>query len=630
MCGIVGQVGGVAAVDAAEALVRRQLALLRHRGPDGSGVLIDPNFAFGHARLAIIDPELGAQPFVSDDGNVVITYNGEIYNYIELREQLLRDGQSFRTTSDTEVLVNGYRQWGEQVLERLDGMFAFAIYDRRRRALFGARDPYGQKPFFYHHSADRLAFSSECRTFSLLPGFESAIDPASLADFLAFECFPFDRSIFRDVHKLPPGHRLTYASGQLEVAPYFESVPQDGPRRASAGELEEEVHALLRVAVERTFRADVPVGLLLSGGLDSSLILAILREVHPSLPLRTFTIRNLDPSYDESAAADLLARTFNTEHTVVTAEPSTLAATARQLPGLLDEPQADPGILPKYLVCREIARTTKVALTGDGGDELFYGYEVFRAQRLARAAALVPAALHRRVIQPLTQLLPGSDRYLSWELKAKQFAKGFPAPEHLRNFYWISPFPVHELRRLLRADRYEGSDVDRQLGLLETRWHQAKGNLGRLAYLYQQQYLPDYVLANSDRSAMLNSVELRTPFLSPDLVRRLNATPDAAKMRGSETKSILRGIARRLLPEPIARGRKVGFTAPVATLIKGALKEEVRELLGGEHLRRQGLFDERYVARLLDEHFANRHNRYKQIWVLFMLQKFLQRRESSS
>ncbi|HXX85231.1 MAG TPA: asparagine synthase (glutamine-hydrolyzing) [Casimicrobiaceae bacterium] len=629
MCGIVGQVGAVAAADVIEPLIRRQMALLRHRGPDGSGVLIDPEFAFGHTRLSIIDPELGAQPFVSEDGSVAITYNGEIYNYVELREQLLREGHAFRTTSDTEVLVNGYRQWGEQVLERLDGMFAFAIYDRRRRALFCARDPYGQKPFFYHLSEGRLAFSSECRTFSLLPGFESAIDPASLADFLAFECFPFDRSIFRGVHKLPPGHRLTYAAGKLEIAPYFESIPQDGPRSASAAELEEQVHALLRVAVERTFRADVPVGLLLSGGLDSSLILAILREVHPTLPLRTFTIRNLDRSYDESAPAALLARTFNTEHTVVTAEPEALAATALELPTLLDEPQADPGILPKYLVCREIARTTKVALTGDGGDELFYGYEVFRAQRLARAAALLPGALHRRVIRPVTQLLRGSDRYLSWELKAKQFAKGFPAPEHLRNFYWVSPFPDQELRRLLLRDRYDGSDVERQLGLLEERWGTAKGNLGRLAYLYQEQYLPDYVLANSDRSAMLNSVELRTPFLSPDLVRRLNETPDAAKMRGNETKSILRGIARRLLPEPIARGRKVGFTAPVATLIKGTLKQEVRELLGARHLRQQGLFDERCVARLLDEHFANRHNRYKQIWVLFMLQKWLQHRESS-
>jgi asparagine synthase (glutamine-hydrolysing) len=630
MCGIVGQVGGVPEADVAEALIRGQVAQLHHRGPDGSGVLIDPDFAFGHARLAIIDPELGAQPFVSDDGNVAITYNGEIYNYIELREQLVREGHSFRTTSDTEVLVNGYRQWGEQVLDRLDGMFAFAIYDRRRRALFCARDPYGQKPFFYHHAGDRLAFSSECRTFALLPGFDGAIDPASVADFLAFECFPFDRSIFRGVHKLPPGHRLTFSDGRLDVAPYFESVPQDGPRRTSSVELEEETHALLRVAVERTFRADVPVGLLLSGGLDSSLVLAILREVHPTLPLRTFTIRNLEPSYDESAGAALLARTFNTEHTVVTAEPSTLAATARQLPSQLDEPQADPGILPRYLLCREIARTTKVALTGDGGDELFYGYEVFRAQRVARAAALLPAALHRGVIQPLTQLLPGSDRYLSWELKLKQFAKGFPAPEHLRNFHWVSPFPVPEVQRLLRAEHRDISDVDRQLGLLEARWHKAKGNLGRLAYLYQQQYLPDYVLANSDRSAMLNSVELRTPFLSPDLVRRLNAAPDAAKMRGAETKSILRGIARRLLPEAIARGRKVGFTAPVATLIKGALKEEVRELLGAGHLRRQGLFDERHIARLLDEHFANRHNRYKQIWVLFMLQKWLQHRESSA
>jgi asparagine synthase (glutamine-hydrolysing) len=233
------------------------------------------------------------------------------------------------------------------------------------------------------------------------------------------------------------------------------------------------------------------------------------------------------------------------------------------------------------------------------------------------------------VIRPLTQLLPASDRYLSWELKLKQFAKGFPAPEHLRNFCWISPFPDHELARLLRADRYDSRDIDRQLDLLKARWHNATGNLGRLAYLYQQQYLPDYVLASSDRVAMLNSVELRTPFLATDLIRRLNATPDALKMRGHQTKSILRGIAQKLLPKGIARRPKVGFTAPVATLIKGELKGEVRDLLGREHLRRQGLFDADYVGRLLDDHFANRHNRYKQIWVLYMLQKWLQHSEEA-
>ncbi|HKC46283.1 MAG TPA: asparagine synthase (glutamine-hydrolyzing) [Gemmatimonadales bacterium] len=624
MCGIVGEVGIAAEPGVIEARIRRQLALLRHRGPDGSGVVVDPDFAFGHVRLAIIDLALGAQPFASGDGRVVVTYNGEIYNYVELREELVRAGHSFRTASDTEVLVNGYCEWGAGILERIDGMFAFALYDRSRRTLFCARDPYGQKPFFYRQTGRTLAFSSESRTFAVLPDFHADIDPAALADFLAFECLPFDRSIFRGVRKLPPGHALTFADGDLHVAPYFDSVPQDGPPRASAAELEEEVHAQLRASVARTFRADVPVGLLLSGGLDSSLVLALLREVHPGASLRTFTIRNLDRSYDESEAAALLAGAFGTAHAVVTAEPSALATTARELPAQLDEPQADPGILPKYLVCREIARTTKVALTGDGGDEFFYGYEVFRAERAARLAAAVPGALHHGVIRPLTQLLPASDRYLSWELKLKQFAKGFPAPAHLRNFYWTSPFPDSELHQLLRAEAYDGHDVDRQLELLKARWEKARGRLGRLAYLYQQQYLPDYVLANSDRAAMLHSVELRTPFLASDLVRLLNATPDALKMRGHRTKAILRAIARKALPASIARRPKIGFTAPVAALIKGELKEEVEALLGREHVRRQGLFDEDYVGRLLEEHFGNRHNRYKQIWVLFMLQKWLE------
>ena len=625
MCGIVGQVGGIDSLEDAEALVRGQLALLRHRGPDDSGVLVDRRFAFGLVRLAIIDPEHGQQPFASADGRLVITFNGEIYNYLELREELAGAGHAFRTTSDTEVLLTGYRQWGERVVDRIDGMFAFAIYDRTTDELFCARDPFGQKPFFYHESAGRLAFSSECRTFALLPGFRREIDLGSLADFLAFESFPFDRSIFRGVRKLPPGHFLRHANGRLHVAPYFESLPIDAPSTASPAEVQAEVHALLRQAVKRTFRADVPVGLLLSGGLDSTMVLAILREVHPAVPLRSFTIRNVDPSFDESAAAAVVANAFQTRHTVVTAEPSALAAIASELPARLDEPQADPGILPKFLVCREIARSTKVALTGDGGDEFFYGYEIFKAQRAARLARLLPGALHRRLIRPLTELMPASSRYMSLDLKVKQFAKGFPAPDHLRNFYWTCAFSDAELPLLLREERQDFADLRRQLDLLQVRWTACSraGWLGRLAYLYQQHFLPDYVLANSDRVSMQNSVELRTPFLATDLVRKLNSLPDSVKMRGGETKSLLRAIAGKVLPPGIAGRRKVGFTAPVAALIRGELKEEVMEYLGGSYLRRQGLFREEFVTRLVDEHFSNRHNRYKQIWVLFMLQKWL-------
>jgi len=626
VCGIVGQVGGIDSQGAVEAVVRRQLALLRHRGPDDSGCVIDPQFAFGHARLAIIDPEHGAQPFVSGDGQVVITYNGEIYNYLELRDELVRAGHAFRTTSDTEVLLTGYRQWGPDVLQRIDGMFAFAIYDRNGRELFCARDPYGQKPFYYHVGQDRLAFSSECRTFGELAGFRGELDLDSLVDFLAFECFPLDRSIFRGVRKLPPGHCLRYAGGTLEVTRYFESTPRNPPTRVPIDEAQAEVLRLLRQSVRRTFRADVPVGLLLSGGLDSSLVLALLREAYPAAPLRTFTIRNVDPSFDESAAASVVANAFQSTHSELTAEPAALAATASAIPSLLDEPQADPGILPKFMICREIARTTKVALTGDGGDEFFYGYAIFKAERLARFARRVPAAVHRRVVMPLVQRVRASNRYLSLDLKLKQFAKGFPAPDHLRNFYWTCAFSNHELPLLLHEGARQFGDLRRQLSLLQTRWRSAEGPLGRLAYLYQQQYLPDYVLANSDRASMLSSVELRTPYLAPELVRALNALPDSVKMRGGEPKSLMRAIARNILPEAIVARRKVGFTAPVASLIGGELKDEIREFLGGTYLRKQGLFNEAYVSKVLDEHFTRRHNRYKQIWVLFMLQKWLHAR----
>ncbi|HVN34503.1 MAG TPA: asparagine synthase (glutamine-hydrolyzing) [Casimicrobiaceae bacterium] len=623
MCGIVGQVGGFETPERVEAVLQRQLASLRHRGPDDIGYVVEPGFALGHARLSIIDPALGHQPLAASDESAVITFNGEIYNYVELRDELIQAGYAFRTTSDTEVLVAGYQHWGTEVLDRLEGMFAFALWDRRRRTLFCARDPYGQKPFFYHLAAGRFAFSSECRTFRELPGFDGRVDPASIADFLAFESFPFDRSIYRDVRKLPAGHYLTFADGELRIVPYFESVPEGTRPVGSVEEVDAEVHALLERSVMRTFRADVPVGLLLSGGLDSSMILAILRDVHPAVPLTTFTVRNIDRSFDESEAAALLADRFATEHRVVTAEPATLARIAAELPARLDEPQADPGVLPKSLVCAEIAKTTKVALTGDGGDEFFYGYAIFRAVRFARYARLLPDALHRRVIRPLTQLVPSRNRYMGIDLKLKAFAKGFPAPDHLRNFYWTCAFSDHALSTLIAENRRDLGDVRRELGRIEAHWNRAQGSLGRLAYLYQRHYLPDYVLTNSDRASMLHSVELRTPFLAPELVRMLNALPDSVKMRGGETKSILRRIAHKVLPGEIARGRKVGFTAPVASLIRNELREEIREYLGAPHLRAQGLFRDDYVARLLDDHFTGRHNHYKQIWVLYMLQKWL-------
>ncbi len=623
MCGIVGQVGGIDSADRAEAQLRRQIALLHHRGPDDTGLVVDPAFAFGHARLAIVDPEHGQQPFASADGQLVVTFNGEIYNYVELRDELRALGHAFRTTSDTEVLVTGYREWGRGVLDRIDGMFAFALYDRRGGELFCARDPYGQKPFFYRVDGARFAFTSECRTFAELPGFRAELDLASLADFLAFESLPFDRSIYRGVRKLPPGHWLTWGRAGVATGRYFDSHPTDGPLATPRDAVEGEVAARLSASVKRTFRADVPVGLLLSGGLDSSLVLALLREIHPSVPLATFTVRNVDPSFDESVPAAALARHFATTHTEVVAEPAELASIARELPSRLDEPQADPGLLPKYLVCREIARTRKVALTGDGGDELFYGYAVFRAERVARWANRLPAALHRRVTEPLARQLRGSHGYLGLDLKAKQFAKGLGVPDPLRNFHWTSPFPLRELRALVRPARLDASDVEVELGRLAERWSRARGRAGRLAYLYQQHYLPDYVLANSDRASMMNSVELRTPFLAADLVRYVNALPDAVKMPAGETKALLRRVARGRLPDDILRRPKKGFTAPVASLVAGELKDEILTFLGPGHLRQQGLFEEASVARLLDEHFAGRHNHYKPIWVLFMLQKWL-------
>ncbi len=623
MCGIVGHFHPEVSEETLRRLIEVQLGSIRYRGPDESGVFLGEHVALGHVRLSIIDPESGQQPLVSEDGQYAVTYNGEIYNYLELRRELEGAGFAFRTRSDTEVLLAGYRCWGPDVVDRINGMFAFAIHDGPGNLLFCARDPFGQKPFYYLSHRGSFHFASELQAFRPLPCFEAELDRDSLQEYLCFEAFYRDASLLRGVKKLPAGHTLVVKDQGLQLARYFREVPLETP--TSARDAVDETDALIRDAVRIAFRADVPVGVLLSGGLDSSLVLAALRESLPGEPITAYHVHMADdPTYDESGYAAAVAAHCDAEFMQFDLSSGEMAALASSVLGRLDQPQADPGIVPKYFVCSKIREHGKVALTGDGGDELFYGYIVFRAQVLARYYRHVPDWIHRFLVAPLAGLLPSRAGYMRMDFLAKNFLKGFPGSEALRNSRWIRSFSSQQVRELLVDSDAGSSGAAGEAFLCELADEsRASGYLGKLAHNYQNTYLPDYVLCNSDRASMLNSVELRSPLLDPRLARLANSFPDAIKMPGFETKKLMKQVGCRMLPSDVVYRKKIGFTIPAAQLVRGPLREEIEDLFSAASLQRQGLFRHEPIRRILDLHFAGTEDRYKQIWTLYALQKWL-------
>ncbi len=621
MCGIIGHIDPGLNRDQSIEVLNQQLKSLQHRGPDGHGVEVTPDYAFAHARLAIIDLETGQQPMRGNfkGKDLSLVFNGEIYNYIELKAELSELGQSFRTTSDTEVILAGYAQWGLEVLNRLNGMFAFSLYDHSTKILIAARDPYGQKPYFYWHQGEKFYFGSEARVFHSAPGFKSELDVESVSNYLAFEGLYFDRSIYKGLKKLPPGHYLTFKNGQCEVRRYFHNIPSH--KITSEAECIENIHDLMKDAVRISFRADVPVGILLSGGLDSTMVLALLRHVYPEKKITTFTIQNEDPTYDESHYAKQAADLFKSEHRNFPINLEISRELALSVPEMLDEPLADPGILPRYFVTRELRKHHKVALTGDGGDEFFYGYLVFKAQQLSKLYRHVPSWMHGALVKPLVSIIPAQSGYMRKDFLLKQFMKGYPASEAHRNYRWTSSYMPEDLNQMMAVS----PQPEFGLRYLEELDEQSKnsGHLARFAYKYQNTYLPDHVLINSDRTSMLNSVELRCPLLDTRLTRELNRLHDNIKMPGFTTKHFMKKIARNYLPDDLIERKKVGFTVPIADLLRKDLRDEVARVFHPDLLKRQGLFNAHHVADMVERHNSGKENLYKPLWTLYSLQKWL-------
>jgi asparagine synthase (glutamine-hydrolysing) len=601
VCGICGIATTHGAADV-EAL-RAMSDLLVHRGPDSAGAHVEGAVALAARRLSIIDLEHGDQPIANEDGSCVVVQNGEIYNYPELRRELERAGHELRTRCDTEALVHMYEEHGSGFAERLRGMFAAAIWDARRRRLVLARDRYGIKPLYYRHVGGELRFASELRA---LPRGE--IDLDALEAFLAFNSIPAPYSIFRDVRKLPAGHVLVWEDGEISLERYARPGPaaEDELRTGDEAEIVEELRARLRDSVRAHLLSDVPVGVLLSGGVDSAVLAALAAQETPE-PVHTFTIGFAERSFDERDDARLVAERYGTAHheLLVRPEPELLL---HALAEAFDEPFADSSALPTYLVSQLAAEHVKVALSGEGGDELFGGYYTYVAD--LTADHLAPLA---RAVRPLIEALPASTRKASLDYKAKRFVRAAHLPPLERHHGWKEIFSAEARAELTgRHAAFDPVDVYR------ARYAETAGapELARLQDVDFGVYLVDDLLVKTDRASMAHSLEARVPFLDPLVTNLAFALPTRLKVRGLAKKVLLRKAAEPLLPAEVVHGRKRGFSIPAAAWLRGELEPFARTTLSRENLQRQGFFQAQPVTRLIDEHVAGREDWSRQLWGL--------------
>jgi asparagine synthase (glutamine-hydrolysing) len=598
MCGICGVVSASGSVDPER--LARMSATLVHRGPDSAGEFVDGGAALAARRLSIIDLETGDQPIANEDATLHVVQNGELYNYRELRRELERAGHAFRTQGDTEVLLHLYEQHGTGFAERLRGMFAVAIWDAPRRRLLLARDRFGIKPLYYRHADGELAFASELRA---LPRGE--IDLDALEAYLAFNSIPAPLTIFREVRKLPAGHLLVWEDGAVRIERFARPAPLP-ERHDDEAELVEELRSRLRDSVRAHLVSDVPIGVLLSGGVDSALLTALAAE-ESAEPLRTFSIGFEERSFDELADARRVAERYGTQHRELVLRPDA----ALLLPALadaFDEPFADSSALPTYLVSELAASDVKVALSGEGGDELFGGYYTYVADLLAaRVGGLA------RLARPVVERLPSSTAKASFDYRAKRFVRAAHLPPLERHHGWKEIFSPG-LRAELTGRRSAFDPVD----ILRTRYAETAGadELARLQDVDLGVYLVDDLLVKTDRASMAHSLEARVPYLDTVVTNLALALPTRHKVRGLSKKVLLRKAAAPLLPREIVQGKKRGFSIPAAAWLRGDLEPFARETLSAETLRRQGFFQPGVVQGLLDEHVAGREDLSRQLWGL--------------
>jgi len=621
MCGVAGIFDMRAQRPVDEALLARMNQLQLHRGPDESGIHIEPGLGLAHRRLSIIDLSSGQQPMHSADGSLIVVYNGEVYNFAELMQELRAAGHIFRTHCDTEVLLYAWKQWGEGCVERLRGMFAFALWDRDRRTLFLARDRLGIKPLYYTLTGDgRLLFASELKALLADGTVNRVLDPCAVEEYFTFGYVPDPRSIFDGIHKLPPGFTLTVRQGESLPQPrrYWDIVFRDEARQDESA-LKEELVERLREAVRIRLIAEVPLGAFLSGGVDSSAIVALMAGLSAE-PVNTCSIAFGERAFNESEYASGVAERYRTNHDVEHVDPDDFGLIDK-LATVYDEPFADSSALPTYRVCGLARKRVTVALSGDGGDEDFAGYRRYRWHMLEEAVRrVVPNRIRRPLFGLAGKLYPKMDwapkilrAKSTLEAIARDSAAGYLHSVSISTDAQRSRLYSEEFRRKLAG--YSAIEVFRS-HLQQAPEHP----LSRIQYLDYKTYLPGDILTKVDRASMAHSLEVRVPILDHQFVEWVASLQPEMKLRGNEGKYLFKRALEPYLPHEILYRPKMGFAVPISAWFRGPLGERLGATLG--LLRETGLFDMRYVDRLIAEHRGGHHEHSPVLWSLLMFESF--------
>ncbi len=588
-----------------------------HRGPDDEGFHLEGNVGLGMRRLKVIDLETGHQPISNEDGRIWIVFNGEVYNFSDLRGELEGKGHIFSTHSDTETIIHAYEEYGDECVHRLNGMFSFAIWDSSRDRLLLARDRLGVKPLYYYHDATLLAFGSEIKAILQCKDVPRHINFDALNAFLTFEYIPAPLSILQGIYKLPPGHFLIAQNGTISVKQYWDmAYDVSGPLKTEQ-ELEEELYALLEDSTKLRLISDVPLGAFLSGGVDSSTIVQIMANMMDQ-PVKTFSIGFDDSSYNELRYARQVAKLFGTDHYELTIKPE-IVNLVEHFCQYLDEPLGDVSVFPTYLVSQLARQHVTVVLSGDGGDELFAGYDWYLANKLDGFYQKLPAMVRKMLFQVMHSLRPTSQKK-GFINKLKRFVEGAALDPSLQHYRWnifLSDVTRHQLY---------STDVTGALGRrkAEDRFVQHLTRVKEADPLWQQEYadiktfLVDDVLVKVDRMSMAHSLEARTPFLDYRVVEYAARVPSRQKIRGLETKWLLKRCMEKKLPHDILYRKKEGFSIPMKNWLRQELRPLMEDTLSSNRIKKEGLFDHDYIAGLKSDHIAGRVNNSHQLWPLMV------------
>ena len=657
MCGITGWINLKRSNlnDGAEAVLHSMCDTIVHRGPNSEGLWLDDTVALGMRRLSIIDLHTGDQPVFNCDRSVVVMMNGELYNYREVRAELEKKGHKFTTKSDTEILPHLYEEYGEGLLEHVNGMYAFSLWDAKRKKLIIARDRFGEKPLYYGVFDGKLIWASEPKALLAHPAVKPELDLNTLRHYVSFDYVPAPMSIYKGIHKLPAAHVLTVENGEVKTRRYWDinwstsgvrsSPPYEGgvasalggrggsldgngkapaktQRRkdASLTEKADELKDLLSDAVRMRLVSDVPLGILLSGGIDSSTVAAFAVQ-HATERVKTFSIGFEEDSFDESKYARQVARHLNTEHYEDKLSAATAGDLISEIGTWLDEPMSDASLIPTFLLARFVRKHVTVALGGDGGDELFAGYPMYYAHRVAARYLALPAVLRRGLIEPVVNALPVSTKNLSFEYKAKRFVRAANYDDVGRHHSWFGSFSIDQHRELFSKDVLAQTDADIYRSVRElVGGSDAKNVIEQMQYADINFYLAEDILTKVDRAAMAVSLETRAPFLDPRIGQFAASIPVEYKLKGKSGKVILKEAMRDLLPQDILHRPKKGFGIPIAEWLKGRLNPLMHDMLSPERLKQQGLFNPDYVQRLITEHETGRASHHKELWTLLVFQ----------